>query len=378
MLAAAVLVAGCSSTHPATARASIASSSAQPASTTPETVAPTTSVAIAATPPETITITTPDTTAPRLASLDGVSMTSVPSDVLIPTTAESLDKATNPINGRRGGDHPVADAHGCTVDPSAPQACLVATLDTLGFNVSGPSAAQRDRRLQQAIAVVQLDAGLPMTGRADDTLYRYLGISADEPRDPAAAEVRTIGTSAQGRPITAIRYGSGAKTVLVVAETHGDEEGGLRVWLRARTRPLPAGTTLWVVPMLNPDGLVLDTRFLANGADPNRNAPEQPEQRAVYDFALAVRPMLTVWYHQNYGWVGGSGVSMAPADHYHALSQLGALLHSGDCRFGFMWCPIDDALASSSILVELPDVVTSADVQRHASALLSVASEAIT
>ena len=71
------------------------------------------------------------------------------------------------------------------------------------------------------------------------------------------------------------------------------------------------------------------------------------------------------------------GANRTPRD-FHAASQLGALLHSGDCKFGFMWCPIDDALASSSILVELPDVLTSADVQRHASALLSVASEAIT
>ena len=39
-----------------------------------------------------------------------------------------------------------------------------------------------------------------------------------------------------------------------------------------------------------------------------------------------------------------------------------------------MWCPIDEALNSSSILVELPDVVTPADVQIHASALVAVAS----
>ena len=303
-------------------------------------------------------------------------MTSVPADVITPTTPESLDTATNPINGRRGGTHPVQGALDCTVDPSAARPCLAATLDTLGFNVAGRTPAQQDRQLQRATAVVQLDAGLPVTGRADDALYRYLGISAGGSRDAATADVRTIGTSAQGRPITAVRYGSGTKTVLVVAETHGDEEGGLRVWLRARTRPLPTGVTLWVVPMLNPDGLVLDTRFLADGADPNRAAPKALEQQAVFDFASTIRPGLTVWYHQNYGWVGGSGVSMAPATRYHALSNLGVLNHSGNCKYGFMWCPIDDALSSSSILVELPDVLTPADVQLHASVLLSVASEA--
>jgi protein MpaA len=317
---------------------------------------------------------TPTTGLARLPSLAGVSLTSVPSDLIQPSAPESLDEA-NPINGPRGGRHPVAGEFGCTVDASAPRACLITTLDSLGFNVTGGSAAAQERHVQQAVGVVQLDAGLAVTGRADEALYRYLGVSAQVPRD-RAVDVRPIGVSAQGRPITAVRYGSGPKPVLVVAETHGDEEGGLRVWMRVRTLPVPAGVTLWVIPMLNPDGLALDTRFLANGADPNRKAPEEPEQKAVYDFAVAIRPVLTVWYHQNYGWVGGSGASMAPAKRYHEISQLGALNRSGNCKAGFMWCPIDDAVGSSSILVELPDVLTPADVQLHARALMSVVADA--
>jgi hypothetical protein len=245
-------------------------------------------------------------------------------------------------------------------------------LDMLGFDVTSGSSDDRERGVQRATAVVQLDAGLPVTGVPDDDLLRYLGI-ADDPT-PEAAETRQIGTSAKGRPIMAIRYGDGPRTVLVVGVTHGDEEGGLRVLLRARSLPLPEGITLWVVPTMNPDGLVADTRFLANGADPNRHANSQVEQQAVYDFALATRPSLTVWYHQNYGWVGGSGASTNPARQYQALTGLGTLKHSGDCAKGFMWCPIDDALGSSSILVELPDVLTPADVQIHSLALLAVAS----
>ena len=140
--------------------------------------------------------------------------------------------------------------------------------------------------------------------------------------------------------------------------------------------PLPEEITLWVVPTMNPDGLIGDTRFLANGADPNRRAPSQPEQQAVHDLALATRPALTIWYHQNYAWVGGSGASATPARQYQALTGLGTLKRSGDCAVEFMWCPIDDALGSSSILVELPDVLTPADVQVHASALLAVAATA--
>ena len=64
-----------------------------------------------------------------------------------------------------------------------------------------------------------------------------------------------------------------------------------------------------------------------SGAEPARAAGRP-------NFALAVRPSLTVWYHQNYGWVGGSGVSMAPAKRYQALTRLGTLKHSGDCAVG--------------------------------------------
>ena len=278
---------------------------------------------------------------------------------------------TNPINGRRGSRRAVPEDLDCVNGTT--KTCLTGMLDTLGFDVTSGSSDHRERSVARATAVVQLDAGLPMTGVPDDHLLQYLGIATDTTPEAGAGKARQIGTSTNGRPIIATRYGDGPTTVLVVGQTHGDEEGGLRVLLRALSLPLPEGITLWVVPTMNPDGLALDTRFLANGTDPNRLAPSQPEQQAVYDFALSIRPSLTVWYHQNYGWVGGSGASSTPAAKYQALTGLGTLKRSGDCAKGFMWCPIDEALGSSSILVELPDVLTPADVQIHARALLEVA-----
>jgi hypothetical protein len=334
--------------------------------TAPATVAtitiPTVATSTTALPPATTTIGAADVVSDGDV-LAGISMTSVPPDVIVPTSETSLDKATNPINGRRGGRHPLPETLDCHA-----AACLTGVLDTLGFDVTSGSGDDPERQLQRATAVVQLDAGLPVTGAPDDALLQYLGTTG-----APAHETRQIGTSVQGRPIMAVRYGDGPRIVLVVGQTHGDEEGGLRVLLRAQSLPVPEGITMWVVPTMNPDGLVLDTRFLTNGADPNRQAPSQAEQQAVYDFALATRPSLSVWYHQNYGWVGGSGASMTPARRYQALTRLGTPKHSGDCAVGFMWCPIDDALGGSSILVELPDVLTPADVQRHADALLAVA-----
>jgi hypothetical protein len=334
----------------------------------------TTSLSTMPTSTATLSPTTTSTASPVVDRdlLADISMVSVPSDVIVPTNDASLDETTNPINGRRGGRHPVPDQVDCMTGTTA--TCLTGTLDALGFDVTSGPSDDRQRRRQRAIAVVQLDAGLPMTGAPDDALLQYLGTTTDTTPEARADEARQIGTSAQGRPIMAVRFGDGSRTVLVVGQTHGDEEGGLRVLLRARSLPVPAGITLWVVPTMNPDGLIQDTRFLANGADPNRRSPSQPEQQAVHDFALATRPSLTVWYHQNYGWVGGSGASMMPASRYQALTALGTLHRSGDCAAGFVWCPIDDALGSSSILVELPDVLTPADVQIHALALLAVAS----
>ncbi len=358
----------------ATAPAATPGSSAAPTSAPPpsvgSTAAPTTAVATVPLPDDTLS---PTTSIVDPQVLDDISLTSVPPDVIVPTSEASLDEVTNPINGRRGSRRVVPEDLDCA--NGATQPCLIGTLDLLGFDVTSGSGDDRGYRVERATAVVQLDAGLAKTGVADGDLLEYLGIASNPKPEGRADETRQIGTSANGRPIVAQRYGDGPKTVLVVGVTHGDEEGGLRILLRVRSLPLPTDLTLWVIPTMNPDGLAADTRFLANGADPNRAAPNQPEQQAVYDFALATQPSLTVWYHQNYGWVGASGASIAPAKKYQELTLLGTLKHSGDCVVrGFMWCPIDDALGSSSILVELPDVLTPADVRTHASALLAVAS----
>jgi hypothetical protein len=297
--------------------------------------------------------------------LADITADAVPADVIVPTSPASLDPVTNPINGRRGAVRPLAMPL-CDVAGT----CLAERLDEFGFDVTSPSADGGERQIQRAVAVLQLDAGFDVTGVPDARFDTYVS-SVDD----AADETRVIGTSQQGRPITAVRYGSGERVVLVVGQTHGDEEGGLRVLLRARMLGVPDDVTLWVVPTMNPDGGAADTRFQADGSDPNRNAPVTPEQQAVVDLALQIGPVLTVWYHQNYDWIGGSGASMLPAQQYQIAAGMDTLNRSGDCAKGFMWCPIDIALGSSSILVELPDVLTPAEVRAHAEALITVAAQ---
>lgn len=88
----------------------------------------------------------------------------------------------------------------------------------------------------------------------------------------------TIGVSGQGRPITAVRFGTGPRKLVVIGATHGFPERNtyalslaLIEHFRANPADLPPSLSLYIIPVLNPDGLVLGTRFNGRGVDLNRN-----------------------------------------------------------------------------------------------------------
>ncbi len=137
------------------------------------------------------------------------------------------------------------------------------------------------------------------------------------PPRPAVVEKRVIGTSVLGRPIRAWRLGDpGARTTAVaVATLHGDEPAPRRILEQLRDGPPVSGVDLWVVPRVNPDGLVRGTRANAHGVDLNRNfryawkaldgavesgpaAGSEPETRALMRFLRRVQPDRVVSFHQ--------------------------------------------------------------------------------
>ena len=88
-----------------------------------------------------------------------------------------------------------------------------------------------------------------------------------------------IGTSAQGRPITAHWYGKGPNMVLFVGGIHGNEKSSvatLESWLdelEKYTDRIPVNRTIVVITSANPDGFSANSRFNASGVDLNRNFP---------------------------------------------------------------------------------------------------------
>lgn len=164
-----------------------------------------------------------------------------------------------------------------------------------------------------------------------------------------------IGTSVQGRSITAYRFGSGASTVLYVGGTHGDEKSSvylLNTWidqLEANPGAIPAGRTIVVIPNLNPDGFAATRRTNAHNVDLNRNFPasnwkqgvtmpdgsfnpngggsaplSEPESAALASYVQSLNLRAVLTYHATAGLVipNGAGDSTALAKTYDSKSNV--------------------------------------------------------
>ncbi|HEV7215701.1 MAG TPA: M14 family zinc carboxypeptidase [Chloroflexota bacterium] len=148
----------------------------------------------------------------------------------------------------------------------------------------------------------------------------------------AVVQTSTIGTSVEGRSITATRIGGGPIALAFVGDTHGAPEAATASLIQTaiayfRTNPdaVPAGECAYFIPTLNPDGLADGTRFNADGIDINRNFGaadwnsnpyepsglvrgaggqqpfSEPETRAMRDFLLTHHVVGSIFYHSPWG-----------------------------------------------------------------------------
>jgi protein MpaA len=208
----------------------------------------------------------------------------------------------------------------------------------------------------------------------------------------AAPQPQFVGRSVLHRAIHVYVVGnpSASHRVLVVGCIHGNEPGGIAI-ARALDRVTPPrDTALWIVPVLNPDGVAADTRQNAHLVDLNRNFPwrwrdlegvydsgpraaSEPETRAAMRLVLRVKPTLSVWYHQHLDVVDESGGNAALERRYARLVGLRPFLLP---RYPGSVASWENHVLphSTAFVVELPAGRPSpAAVARHVRAVLALA-----
>lgn len=141
------------------------------------------------------------------------------------------------------------------------------------------------------------------------------------------------GTSVEGRPLVAYRFGTGPSARAIIGGIHGGYEWNTvelvsrtLEYFREHPEQVPPGVTLYLIPCMNPDGYAagrdLAARTNRNGVDLNRNwdyqwqitathgtrpvfagsAPfSEPETAALRDFILQRNIELVIFYHSAMG-----------------------------------------------------------------------------
>jgi protein MpaA len=131
-----------------------------------------------------------------------------------------------------------------------------------------------------------------------------------------------------------------AHRVLVVGCIHGNEPAGIAIVRRLIATGAPAGTEIVAVTSVNPDGCARGTRQNAHGVDLNRNFPSnwasigrkgsyqysgphplsEPESRYSVALVERLRPQITIWFHQQQGFVRAWGQSVPTARRFAQLA----------------------------------------------------------
>jgi protein MpaA len=213
---------------------------------------------------------------------------------------------------------------------------------------------------------------------------------------PAAVGVRrfVLGRSVDGRAIVAFEVGDAGsrRRELVVGCIHGNEAAGVAV-ARKLEGASPPGLDLWIVPVLNPDGLAAGTRGNADGVDLNRNFPwrwrrlsgvfysgpralSEPESRIAFRLIRRLRPQVSIWFHQHLALVDRSGGRVGVERHFAALVGMRLVRLPREPGSVVGW-ENHHFPGTTSFVVELPaGKLSTRAVNRFSNATLAVGSQA--
>ncbi len=306
---------------------------------------------------------------------------------------------------------------GMTITFDSPVLATQKLTDYIHLEVNGVSTAATINASDKQVTISP-QATMPrcagITIKVLDGLQNSYGVSGGSAWKYSARTicqtVARIGTSRQGRPITAYSYGSGPSKIAFVGTIHGNEKSAnylLTKWiddLELQSARIPANRTIVVVPTISPDGFAASKRTNSNNVDLNRNFPandwksavtlpdktyletgggttplSEPESYAIATYLLSLSPRLIMSYHAA-GAVASpndSGDSQTIARKYADLTPVGYLANDTGGFFdydttGAMESWLHDKHNLPAILVEL-NSKTGDEFKGHRKALWYIA-----
>lgn len=262
------------------------------------------------------------------------------------------------------------------------------------------------------IPATPLPACTPITVKVIDGIKSDVGVTGGSAWQYGARTLCqtafSIGTSVKGRSIMAYRFGSGPSRMVLVGAMHGNEKSSaytlhsLIDYLEANPAQLPAHRTVTIIPIANPDGYAVNSRFNANNVDLNRNfaannwkssvtvpggtfpqgggaSPmDQPESKALGNYTLSQSPRLVLSYHSVGPLAAANEAkdSRALATTYGQLARIPSYGNDGNSNFDYDTTgAYDDWLADKygigSILIEL-STHTGNEFNRHRTAIMAM------
>jgi murein peptide amidase A len=210
----------------------------------------------------------------------------------------------------------------------------------------------------------------------------------------AVHQTTVIGRSVDGRAIRAVETGTrGEPPILVVGCIHGNECAGMAVVRALRRRTPPRHADLWLVPTLNPDGRAAGTRQNAHGVDLNRNfaagwthhgSPwstyysgprpfSEPETRTARALVTAIRPKVTIVYHQHMRLVWTSGTSVPLGRTYATMVGLPLYVHRSPGGAASEWIRVRFPRLHAFAVELAAGRLSRGGVRRHVGAVLAMA-----
>lgn len=143
-----------------------------------------------------------------------------------------------------------------------------------------------------------------------------------------AHEISVVGYSEQGLPIPLVKIGNGPKVVLGWSQMHGNESTTTKAlfdflkfmsqkdFFQKEIKGFINSYTLYLIPILNPDGAKLYSRENANQVDLNRDAQHlsQSESRCLRKVFDDLRPSLCLNLHDQrsiYGFKDGKSATIS-------------------------------------------------------------------